>query len=223
MKIASWNCNGKFREKYKIIKETNADIYVIQECENPEETKNEDYQVFGDNCIWIGNNRNKGLGIFASPNIIITNNDWPSYSLRNFISVKVNDSFDLLAVWAGKPYIEEYFIYHLINEKYYNDNMLVIGDFNSNKIWDKKHQHRNHSAAVELLNDIGLISAYHLKYNEEQGKETVDTFFLYRHKSKGYHIDYAFANEKSVRSFKILTDDIWLNHSDHRPIVLELY
>lgn len=34
MKIVSWNYNGKFSEKYKKILELNADIYVIQECEN---------------------------------------------------------------------------------------------------------------------------------------------------------------------------------------------
>ena len=27
MKIVSWDCNGKFREKFKYILETNADIY----------------------------------------------------------------------------------------------------------------------------------------------------------------------------------------------------
>lgn len=223
MKIVSWNCCGKFREKYKKIKEINADIYVIQECENPDETQNEDYRVFANHCIWTGTYKNKGLGIFVSPNVTITNNNWPSYCLKNFISVKVNGSFDLLAVWTGKPYIEEYFIYHSINEKYYTDNMVLIGDFNSNKIWDKKHRHRNHSAAVELLNDIGLTSAYHLKYNEEQGEETVNTFFLYKDKNKGYHIDYAFVNEKNIRSYEIMTKDEWLYYSDHKPIVLELY
>ena len=35
MKIISWNCNGKFREKFSAILEEDADIYVIQECENP--------------------------------------------------------------------------------------------------------------------------------------------------------------------------------------------
>ena len=33
IKIVSWNCNGKFREKFEEIVEEDADIYVIQECE----------------------------------------------------------------------------------------------------------------------------------------------------------------------------------------------
>ena len=39
MKIISWNCNGKFREKFKDILEEDADMYVICECENPSESK----------------------------------------------------------------------------------------------------------------------------------------------------------------------------------------
>ena len=41
MKIVTWNCQGKFREKFELIKEENADIYVIQECENPEKSDND--------------------------------------------------------------------------------------------------------------------------------------------------------------------------------------
>lgn len=39
MKIISWNCRGKFREKYAVLEKMDADIYVIQECENPEKYK----------------------------------------------------------------------------------------------------------------------------------------------------------------------------------------
>ena len=42
MKIISWNCNGKFREKFKDIIEEDADIYVIQECEDPVKAKSEE-------------------------------------------------------------------------------------------------------------------------------------------------------------------------------------
>lgn len=61
MKIVSWNCNGKFREKINFVKELDADIYVIQECENPIFCSNNDYKNFTSNYFWTGKNKNIGL------------------------------------------------------------------------------------------------------------------------------------------------------------------
>ena len=75
MKIITWNCNWKFREKFKSIVEENADIYVIQECEDPSQANNEEYLEFaGDNYFWCGNYKDKGLGIFAKEEIKFTMN-----------------------------------------------------------------------------------------------------------------------------------------------------
>lgn len=63
MRIVSWNCNGKFREKFEKVKELNADIYVIQECEDPQNYVGTSYGDFAKNDIWNGENKNKGLGI----------------------------------------------------------------------------------------------------------------------------------------------------------------
>ena len=55
LKIVSWNCNGKFREKFTEIIEEDADIYVIQECEDPSQSSEEEYREFaGENYIWTG-------------------------------------------------------------------------------------------------------------------------------------------------------------------------
>lgn len=67
MKIISWNCNGAFRKKFDYISILNADIYIIQECENPVESKDQKYQEWAANYIWIGDHKNKGLAIFARP------------------------------------------------------------------------------------------------------------------------------------------------------------
>ena len=85
MRIVSWNCNGKFREKFEKIEELNADIYVIQECENPQNYIDSVYSNFAKNYIWNGEKQNKGLGIFARGNISIENNGWDTYCLRNFM------------------------------------------------------------------------------------------------------------------------------------------
>lgn len=221
MKIISWNCQGKFREKFKEIEKCNADIYVIQECENPEIVKNNEYKEFANNSIWIGEDH-KGVGIFVKDDIKIRKNSWKSYCLRWFLAVKVNDSFDLLGIWTKDPHIEEYYIYQCINKENYNNKSILIGDFNSNTIWDKKHLRRSHSDVVKELKDIGLVSAYHYLNNESQGEETQNTFYQYRHLDKGYHIDYCFLSKEILSDFKILSDGPWIKFSDHIPLLLEV-
>jgi len=70
MKIVSWNCASKFREKYTSIIEEDADIYVICECEDPARAKVKEYVEFaGDNYFWTGDGKDKGLGIFAGSHV----------------------------------------------------------------------------------------------------------------------------------------------------------
>lgn len=222
MKIVSWNCNGRFREKLQDILDLDADIYVIQECENPAESTCATYKDFAQNYLWTGESKNKGLGVFAGADIHLEENDWLKFCLRNFLSIRVNDKFDLVAVWACKPYIEEYYIYQSINISNYNENTIIIGDFNSNAMWDKKNCVRTHSAVVQQLNEIGICSAYHYQNNESQGNEITPTFYLYRHADKGYHIDHCFIAPKNLQNYCVLNSSEWLKKSDHMPILLEI-
>jgi len=222
MKIVSWNCRGKFRDKYTAIQELDADIYVIQECENPDKYKRH-FEGFLKNYIWYGEKSTKGLALFFRPEIKYEVNDWPVYCLRHFLSVRIDDSFDLLGVWAGPPYIEEYCIYQAINIDRYDENTVIIGDFNSNAIWDKQHGKRNHSAVVEQLKAKGLVSAYHHLTGESHGAESQNTFCLYKHPDKKYHIDYCFLHPKHISDFRILNDDSWIQLSDHYPIQIEIH
>ncbi len=221
MKIISWNCNGKFREKYKFIMQEDADIYIIQECENLT-LYNKIFDNISYNYKWFGDNKNKGLAIFTKPNITIKDNKWNSYCLRNFVSLKINDKYDLVGVWACSPYIEEYYIYQSINIDKYTENTILIGDFNSNAQWDKKHGKRNHSTVVKELDELNIVSAYHYFHKEKMGEETQPTFYLYRHLDKPHHIDYCFANSQKLKSFEILNTNKWLKYSDHLPIKVEI-
>lgn len=230
MKILTWNCGGALRRKYDLLESFHADISIIQECENPEESNSNDYKAFAQNSIWVGNNKNKGLGIFAKDNISIQNNNWPNGELKYFISCQINKKFNLLGTWchgANSPnfgYIGQFWKYLQINKDNMH-NIIIAGDFNSNSIWDEWDRWWNHSDVVRELSEKGIKSFYHELNIIEHGKEVRPTFFLQKKKEKPYHIDYIFASDefrKNIISFQIENYDDWINVSDHMPIVVEI-
>ena len=102
------------------------------------------------------------------------------------------------------------------------ENCIVGGDFNSNAICNKGHKRRNHSAVVNDLKSAGLDSAYHVLNKEIQGCETQKTFYLYRHQTRPFHIDYFFCPATILQSFEIEPYDKWISYSDHIPIMVEI-
>jgi len=102
---------------------------------------------------------------------------------------------------------------------------ILIGDFNSNKIWDRKHRHGNHSEVVDKLKEKDINSAYHKYFKEEQGIESNPTFFLQRKENKPYHIDYCFCSADinvRVQNIEIGKYNDWIPHSDHMPMIIDI-
>ncbi|GAA5225463.1 endonuclease/exonuclease/phosphatase family protein [Membranihabitans marinus] len=233
MRIITWNCNGAFRDKFNILSDFNADLYVIQECENPAETQHKGYKQWTANYLWIGDTKNKGLGIFAKNNIELKRLNWSNqykaHKVKYFLPCSINNDFDLLAVWNHRnhstifEYIGQFWIYLQINKLKLN-NSLIIGDFNSNKIWDKWDRWWNHSNVVAELKEIGIESLYHYYWDEEQGSESNPTFYMHRKLEKPYHIDYAFGSKEfltRLKTMQIGAENHWLKFSDHLPIICE--
>lgn len=225
MKIVSWNANGKFREKYKTVLELDADIYVIQECENPETCKDPGYRAFFKNYHWAGVYSYKGLMVFTTrPDITLTRLNWGAEDKRVFIPVSVNDSFNLVAAWACDPYCEELYDWVEIVSENLNDETIIIGDLNSNVTLDPKHLRKSGKSfghVIQQLEPKGLIPMWHHYHKQEQGKEKTPTFYLYRHLDKPLHIDHCFANPELVKSILIHARWQWLSLSDHLPIEIE--
>lgn len=63
----------------------------------------------------------------------------------------MNNALDLIGVGAADPYIEEYYVYQSIHYDKINDNTIIIGDFNSNHIWNTAQRERYHIAVVNEL------------------------------------------------------------------------
>ena len=233
LKIVTWNCNGAFRKKFESISDFNADIYIIQECENPTTSGYKKYTQWADNYLWIGDTKNKGLGIFASPDFKLEKLDWTNnfkdHTVKHFLPCKINNDFNLLAVWTHRNnspnfgYIGQLWKYLQVNK----DNLkgtLIAGDFNSNAIWDQWDRWWNHSDVVKELKAFGVESLYHKLTGEEHGKESIPTLYFQKKIERPYHIDYIFGPEKFAgltRKFEVGQAEIWLKLSDHMPIFLE--
>jgi exonuclease III len=76
LKIVTWNCNGGFRNKFEKVSSLDADVYLIQECENPAESAHKHYVSWAENYLWIGDSKNKGLGVFAKSDLLLRKLDW---------------------------------------------------------------------------------------------------------------------------------------------------
>ena len=240
MKIVSWNCRHGFYNlgKYKKIRELDADIYVILEFnivagtddEYEEFIKNKKVLMYYDGDIggW-----NKGIAIIAKENIELKDNNW-DYDHNDFLSVRVNDSFDLVAVWTheyvkidgnwvkkgNNEYIrriEEYLrIYkdELIN----SDNLVMCGDFNIDIALDNK---KDKGYFIKLLKEYGYESIYHKEFHEEIGEESTKTFF--KKDGSKYHIDYLFSKPEFISSFAVGDKEDYVDKwSDHVPLIFEV-
>ena len=248
MKIITWNCNGGFRNKLAEIDKLNADILVIQECENPAMSTIK-YKDWAGEYLWVGESKNKGIGVFPKKDNSVSHLKldgefkisgltgtsetltWSTSSLRLFLPFSINNDIHALGVWTKGSdsevfgYMGQFWKYLQIHKNdFKREKQLILGDFNSNKIWDKKDRWWNHSDVVTELEKIDLASLYHHHFNEEQGSESSPTLFLQKNIQKPYHIDYVFVSKDYLSSdIKIGQRENWLSLSDHMPIEIGIH
>lgn len=231
MKIVTWNCGGAFRKKCELIEAAyKPDLLVVQECEDPSRSTRS-YQEWAGDYLWVGANKNKGIGVFDRSGVGLTEADWAPGRLELFLPCRLGNGITLLAVWtkqANSPnfrYIGQLWKYiQQHGEKLASSQpAVVIGDLNSNKCWDEWDRWWNHSDVVRELSEFGIESFYHRYYNEDQGRESRPTLYHRRKRDKPYHVDYIFGSVGLLSSeesaFEVGEADEWLEQSDHMPLV----
>ncbi|MED4784294.1 endonuclease/exonuclease/phosphatase family protein [Brevibacillus choshinensis] len=233
MNIVAWNCRQAFRKKVGKLVPFCPKIAVISECESLEKLAGSHESLFA-HSLWVGDNPHKGLGVFSSSEHPLTVH--PAYDDRFHwivpIRVTGSESFTLLAVWTKdhkdrkQSYVGQLFLalqeYQSILKE---ETCLVVGDLNSNAIWDSLPRVGNHTAVVKILQEHGLASAYHWFFREEHGMESVPTYYFHHHREKGYHIDYGFLPVgwmERVESVSVGTYEEWREWSDHVPVVIKV-
>jgi exonuclease III len=230
MRIVTWNCGGALRRKRIALEPLEADILVIQECENPAVSRDVPYRQWAGDHLWIGTNKDKGLGVFVKPGIELELIDLDPGRLELFLPCRVA-GISMLAVWtkqANSPtfgYIGQLWKWLRRHGRFLSArNAILIGDLNSNARWDVWDRWWNHSDVVNDLGRRGLTSVYHHSCHEAQGAETEPTFFLHRKTARPYHIDYAFLSSALLEGARVTVGapESWLPSSDHMPVVVDL-
>ncbi len=241
MRLVAWNCNMALHRKAEALRALAPDIAVISECAEPERLREKSgADWFEAAPVWIGRNPNKGLAVFGfngyRAELV------PNYSprLRYIAPVCIAGpvAFNLLAVWAqnasaGVTRKRQPGPLRLALSRYRDflseRASLVAGDWNNNVIWDRPGWRANHLPVVAVLGRMGLVSAYHHRTGEAQGKETTPTHYWRDRRKDGptYHIDYVFLPRdwaKRMAGFDVGSFEDWCGNglSDHVPLVLDV-
>jgi exonuclease III len=227
---------------------------VVQEC------KEEDWKRLGyakGRSDWYGDGleSNLGVGVFCKEGITITRlPEWgndlsKNTDFRYLIPYRVAEKeqvegkmlpFTLIAVWTKNKmdmsdpldYVQKAHaaIDHYANIGLLKGRVILIGDFNSNTIWDKLYREdRNHSALVEKLAKLGIKNC---SKPDEENKYS--TYYYYPRGQEKYVIDdYCFASASIADSAKLSVSGIdewipnaggkklWCGLSDHCPIIVD--
>lgn len=238
MRLVAWNCNGGFDRKSAALAALAPDVAVIAECANLEILGRKAPRFAPTGALWIGDNPQRGLGVFAFGGYRLSRarNYDPSIPYALPVRVKGTATFNLLALWAhyGRsplrrttpgPTLRALRAY----DRFLRERASILaGDLNNHIRWDKPGKASNHANAVAALERFGMVSAYHAFLGLAQGSERHPTLY-WRDRTPGgptYHIDYAFIPKAAVgalRSVAVGAYADWVapGHSDHAPLTLE--
>ncbi len=217
-----------FRKKYAAIKALRPDILVISESESPDYLAAKHAVLPWRNHIWIGENKTKGLSVFARHGYALTLK--PSYdpALRFVAPIEVvgpDGRFDLYAVWTqAEKVLSQGYVMQMLNAVAHyggdlTDSSLLAGDFNSSPVFQTNG--KRHFELVDKLAAFGFDSLYHRLRSDVQGLESSPTFYLHRDRAKPYHLDYVFCHQSRGRALRVGAARKWLAMSDHMPLVAD--
>jgi exonuclease III len=233
MKIITWNCNMAFRKKAAAILAMEPDILVIPECESTVKLVFDEGLKQPSSALWFGDNLHKGLAVLAYNGLELKLIGKGNPAIKTVAPIAVTGKdveLTLFAIWANNPqdpdgqYVTQVWkAIHHYKRLIKRERTLLLGDFNSNTIWDRPRRIGNHSDVVKYLKRRNISSAYHHHHGQQHGAEEHPTFYLYRHLDKPYHLDYCFVSAdiaNQLQSVEIGDHAVWTPYSDHVPLTV---
>lgn len=237
MRFVTWNCAQKFREKCAHMTPLRPDILAVQEVERfakyPSFASDPQF-TFRDRVDDVLYNR-RGVGLFSYTPVgaLITPVDAesPDPSFRRYHVAHTPHPFQVIAVWTA-PTSGPRSDWYMQANKGMTAHMdwvtavhtVVMGDFNKNA----SYRSGDWKGLQTLMEQAGLVSAYHEKNGVEFGKEASRTYFHWRKVSdSAQHIDYIFVPKDwlpHITQFEVGTHQAWCGEqmSDHVPLIMDV-
>jgi exonuclease III len=233
MRLVTWNCRiGGFRRKAKHIAPFRPDVLAVQGVEAINNVL-----VFAGDCQPTFRDRicdptypKRSIGVFSYTNVTLNAVDGhdPMYAFRRYRAEYRGLPFQVIAVWTSATKSRKTSYKQAIEGIRHHACWIqqrptvILGDFNDNASF----RTTNWPELQELLQPLGLISAYHSHAGEAFGKETRRTYF---HRGKedasAAHLDYCFLPQEWVLKIKrveVCAYSEWRSLSDHVPLVVDL-
>lgn len=189
MRLVVWNANMAVHRKLDALAALRPDIAVIPECADPTVLASKASTTIPP-MIWIGNNPNKGLGVFAfgGYSIRLLNEFDPRLEWIAPVSVEGALTFTLLAAWCKNHRASQQHpltshrrqvepALSLYSELLDGASTVVAGDLNNNVCWDVGQRGSNFSNVVNAAGTLDLVSAYHQTRCIEFGAEPDPTLY----------------------------------------------
>lgn len=226
MKIVGYNIAKCAQSKIDSVLRMNADLYILPECANESLIQ----LPTGYDMLWTGDDDipQKGLGVIWKESLSVRM--VKEYrKIKHHLPLVVDDGRCqrfVLACWPtvwqeAKTYpqllLEMLHEYNTCLDKFPS---LVIGDFNC-YIGQSgvRKKTGTFGDCIKEFESHGMKSAYHIRCNEEFGKEHEATFFWRYDEHCPYFLDYTFSNV-AIQSYEVGQWEKTI--SDHRPQIIEL-
>ncbi len=217
--------------KWDYLLSLHPDVAIIAECAEPRILWSKRKTEPECAVQWIGENPNKGLGVFAFPGYSLERDESYDVRFKYFLPINISGHADcsLLAVWAFNGRTNgpttSYGAETMSALDYYQNfmntqNSVIAGDFNDSVVWDHHNKVCNFSAIASRLERTGLTSAYHKFMGVPFGSEPDKTLF-FRKGPLEYHIDYCFLPRQwNLNEVSVGMRQQWIGISDHAPLAI---
>jgi len=224
LRLATWNCHhGELRTRAALLDGLRPDIVALQECSAPVPA--------GRDVAWEGFSPGKGVGVRvgAGSEVALVSDATAGGRSARLFQLSGAVTLQLLVFWAHREPTYVRGVAAALDAyatAIRSAPTVLLGDFNSNKVWDGDEPDISHSTIVLRLRDeFGLVSAYHAFHGEAQGAESQPTIFWRWDPATTYHVDYCFVTQswaEHIRAVTVGGCDGADGESDHMPVSLEL-